>query len=85
MKVYFRLMAPQNVIYTTEHENVCDLVTLDDFRRERNRISYIKIIFLDRPGPLKQKGGTVRGVLKVLFVNLGYVQKIPSQTLYWLS
>lgn len=85
MKVYFRLMAPQNVIYTTEHENVCDLVTLDDFHRERNRMSYIKIIYLDGPGPLKQKGGTVRGVLKVLFVNLGYVQKIPSQTLYWLS
>lgn len=75
-------MAPQNVIYISEHENVCYLVTLDDFLRERNRISNTKILNLNGPGPLKQKGATVYGVLKVLFVNLGYVKKIPSQTLY---
>lgn len=67
-------MASQNESYITEHEHVCYLVTLDDFLRERNRMANTKIINLNGPGPLKQKGTRDYSVLKVLFVNLGYTQ-----------
>lgn len=59
---------------------MCYLVILDHFLRGRNRTPNVKIINLSGPGPSKQKGTTDDGVLKVLFFNVGYAEKIPSQT-----